>query len=363
MTVICLSGNSCGLIVKKIRDSERSESKTDSTKVSGVSTDPVSSENSKDIAAASSEALRARKYQYLEDISNKARENKERLLGGYWKLFQVYGGITTPNFGQNAAPSEWESHFARLDEWKRAMPDSITARVAMASSWVTYAWEVRGTDLANTVSDENVRIFRERIDKAKDELEKSKSLEKKCPEWYSTMLSVAQAEGWSHAKYDEVFEEGFNLEPTYYTLVDAKTVNLMPQWSGKAGDLARFVDDTSTRIDGDEGDIMYFEITSMLQPNYGGNIFRDTGLNWQRAKLGYAALKKHYGVDRRRKNMFMYLALHAGDVQASDGAEMEVGDDWDEGVWKSKKTFDNIRFGIQMMRKAKAFSATPTPRS
>ncbi len=59
------------------------------------------------------------------------------------------------------------------------MPDSITARVALAGSWVGYAADARGDGYADTVSQENWKLFKERVANAHNELIEAKKLEQK----------------------------------------------------------------------------------------------------------------------------------------------------------------------------------------
>jgi len=357
LVLLLLSSFGCGVVAKKLL-----EPKSPPTKVPGRSSLLVPSKDHDEVAIQSSEALKARKYEELEATANKARDGRQRLTGGFWKLNEIYRGIEFPNFGKNSAESEWQAHFARLQEWKKTIPESITARIALAQAWASYGFEARGEGYINSVSDENLHLFQERVDNARKELDEARPLNKNCPDWYVQMLRVGFAQGWSLSKYDSVFEEGFLIEPTYYLLQREKVQYLLPQWYGKEGDLGRFITENSARIDGVEGDIMYFELVSTMQAVFRSETTRMPGLNWAKIKRGYDELKNQYGVDKYRKNMFLYLAyFNHNDMPTADAAFKEVGDDWDPDVWGLKKAFDDMKAGMDMYHKAVAALPKESP--
>lgn len=218
--LIIISSFGCGAALRKAAQS----------KVAGITSTVDAASVYDQVSADSSQALKNQEFAKLEASANAARQGKERLVGGYWKLRAIYRAFESPNFKQNAADLEWQAHIARLESWKKEMPNSITARVALASAWLSYGVQARGEGYANTVSDANRKLFESRTQLAYEELNAARSLEPKCPEWYSVMLNVGQMQGWTRAKYDEVFEAGFALEPTYYPMAISKELYLLPQW-------------------------------------------------------------------------------------------------------------------------------------
>lgn len=319
----------------------------------------------------SSLALKAGKYEELSSKIDDARQTRERLRGGYWKLYALYKGISTPNVEMNATRSEWEDHLARLQEWKLKKPDSISARIALAQGLISYGFEARGSDTIDKISEESMRLFQQQVALGLKELLAAKQLTPKCPHWYQAMLRVGLAQGWNKAKYDEIFEEGFQLEPTYYHLPREKMTYLLPQWMGEDGDLSYFVNNLSERIGGDEGMIMYFELASTLWPIYDGNIWRKTGLEFSKAREGYVAMKRIYGVDRYRKNLLMAMTssnLMTGvpfgdkEIDGFEEALLEVGDDWDPEVWDTKERFEERKKFMSVTLQARKNAQTsPTP--
>lgn len=362
-TILCLfvysfilSLNSgCSLLSKQPIALKSQSSATDNEpkeKITVSSSKTDKSASLKGLSAYSSSALKAGEYQELSSQIDQARQTRERLRGGYWKLYAFYNGISTPNFEMNASPSEWQEHIARLEDWKAKMPDSVTARIALAQGLISYGFETRGSDTIDKISDESMRLFQQKVEMGLKELLSAKQLTPKCPHWYQAMLRVGLAQGWDKAKYDETFEEGFQLEPTYYHLPREKMTYLLPQWMGKEGDLSKFVNNLSERIGGDEGVIMYYELASTLWPIYHGDIWRKTGLEFSKAWDGYFAMKRIYGVDRYRKNLLLAMTANSlmsgvpfgdSEINRFEEALPEVGDDWDPEVWVTKERFEQVK--------------------
>ena len=110
------------------------------------------------------EHLKSGDFAWLEENIDRQRKKKERVQGAIWMLRASYSGLDGPDYySEEGTDEQWQAHFQNLEKWKAAYPDSITARVAAAKSWINYAWQARGGGYADTVSDENSRIFAERI--------------------------------------------------------------------------------------------------------------------------------------------------------------------------------------------------------
>jgi hypothetical protein len=356
---------SCGVAIKKIASLNPPngfhQQPADQTKVVATSSKVDGSVGVDELALYSGALLKKGKFEELDNNIAEARTTQDRLHGGYWKLYALYEGISVPNYDKNATPDEWKDHLARLEAWKTAMPNSVTPRISLAGALVNSGWLIRGSDTVDKISDESMRTFQTRAKMAEKELLDAKELKVKCPRWYETMLSVGLALSWKKAKYDQVFEEGFRLAPTYYHLPRQEMTYLLPQWMGEPGDIAKFVNDVSERIGGDEGSIIYYELSATLWPIYSNQIWEKTGLDRQRVKNGYNTLKRVYGIDRYRKNLWMAMlsGLTSGETPDPDQLEEavnEVGDDWDEKVWFTPERFEDrrktMRTLIDMMRKS-----------
>ncbi|KAF0244270.1 MAG: hypothetical protein FD167_3659, partial [bacterium] len=185
------------------------------------------------------------KFEELDKIAESLRASKETFPGGEWKLEVFYDAISSLNDAIN--DEFWEINIKTLETWVKERPESITARVALGSLWDQYAWKARGTGYASEVSEENFRLFYERLEKGEIVLNEAKKLPVKCPIWYEMMLSVAHSTGWDKEHYNRLFEEAIKTEPYYSQFYRGKIVYLLPQWYGERGDLEKFAEQTYQR--------------------------------------------------------------------------------------------------------------------
>ena len=180
--------------------------------------------------------LVAEKFDDLDRMAAQLRSEKTRSPGGEWKLVYFYGALDKPELSDK----DTLDHLAHLRHWIAQRPESITARVALATSLHRWAWEARGNGMANTVTAEGWRLFEERIQESLSVLKAAANLHEQCPQWYSEMMVVGLAESWDAAQMKEIFEAGIQYEPGYFRLYKQYANYLLPKWDGKPGDASAF---------------------------------------------------------------------------------------------------------------------------
>ena len=290
------------------------------------------------------------KFALLDRTASQIRTEKSRFPGGAWKLGALYGGLSTPPFGEKASEAEWKTHIEKLRTWERQSPDSITARVALGISLVEFAWKARGGGYSDTTTDRGMQLFKDRLDMAEEVLNSARKLRETCPHWYLVMLQIGLAQGWELSRFNQVFEQGTAVEPMYYYLYRLKAMFLMPRWYGKPGDWERFAEETYRSHKAREGAILYFLIASHMHDYYGDSFFKETSISWPRMKEGFAYLEKDYGVDNELLNEACKLAVLAGDRTTAKMLFDKIADNWQYSVWETMNKFES----------SKAWSHQPT---
>ena len=162
--------------------------------------------------------LARRDYAGLDDLASAARSSKDRVEGGAWKLYVIYDAAASPASGDRAGMDEWDSHIRVLEDWVKARPDSITARVALAESYRLAGWKARGHGFADTVTDAGWAKFDAQGLKAAATLLEAAKLPAKCPHWYFVMLELARDQGLGKEEIRQLFEGAIAFEPAYYHL-------------------------------------------------------------------------------------------------------------------------------------------------
>ena len=287
--------------------------------------------------------LMAKDFRSIDSAATVAREKKERLPGGYWKLDHIYEGLTgfyAEYKGQRVTDEMWTNRIEILKQWKIAMPESITARVALAQAYAGHGWFARGSGYANEVTQQDFETLHERLAMARRELEAARSINVQCPRWYREMLMIAMAESWSHEEFDELYNAAIKAEPNYLQAYLVKSEYLTPKWSGEEDDWQKFVDSLPSKLatlKDAEIDIIYLVVVvnKMREPSL--------SINWamiakDRIRNGFSGLDKKYGVDRRRLNQIAFVSVTCGDLDSARMAFERIGDERDPEVW-NEQTF------------------------
>jgi hypothetical protein len=278
------------------------------------------------------------KFDDLDRIAAEYRGEKSRLAGGDWKLRVFYDTLDAPQ----QTDKDSVDHIAHLERWMQERPQSITARVALATSLHRWAWVARGNGMANTVTADGWRLFGERIQRSQQVLESAAKLDAKCPQWYSEMMTVGLAQSWDAARMKDIFERGVQFEPGYYYLYLQYANYLLPKWDGKPGDASAFAKTSADDVGGDAGDELYFQIATILIKRGDGD-FPVKEMDWERIQRGYQALTAHYGATRRTKNQIAFMAYKFKDAAFARQQFELIGDHWAPGVWRDRQFFDRAR--------------------
>jgi hypothetical protein len=287
-------------------------------------------------------------FSQLDDIAETARSQKQRFLGGGWKLRAFYNALQGPG-SRTSTDDVWNAHVARLERWIAVSPNSSAPRVALAGAYLRFAWKARGNGPGETVTSEGWDHFEERVWKARKTLDDAKSISAANPQWYVEMETVALAQGWTRETTDKLVQEASNVEPDYFYFYNKHANYLLPKWYGKPGDSEDFLKSTADRIGGDQGDFIYFEVARDL--NCCRAKAQMPNLSWDRVKQGFAALEKLYGSSNQELNAFAFMAVRQGDNETAQQLFTRIGDNWDEVVWGNKDKFERSKATLSLAPK------------
>lgn len=287
--------------------------------------------------------LHKERFEQLDCLADRARSNKERFPGGMWKIHEMYKGLYDPAPDKHATENDWHDLMQLLQRWVETRPQSATARVALASAWIEYAGEARGTGYSNTVSASGWKLYEDRTAQAEKTLQQAATLKVRCPEWYVVMLNLAQNQSWEVKRLLALFDEALAFEPGYYYYGRAVAMLLEPKWSGEVGDTAKFMEKVADQMGGEKGDAFYFQVASSKDVICGCE--DQPQLSLERIERGYLAVEKEYGVSLLNLNRLGYLTLHVGgtDVALADKTLQRIGAQWDKATWGSQKAFEQTK--------------------
>ncbi len=207
-----------------------------------------------------------------------------------------------------------------------------------------FAWKARGNGLADTVTPDAWKLFKERVQQSRSILETAESLPVHDPKLYANLQVVALAQSWSRPQIDQLFQQAVSIEPLYFYYYNEQTNSLMPKWYGKPGEAEEFLHSAADHVGGPEGDFIYFRAAALE------NCCRSTqlpGLSWDRVKRGFAALDQLYGATNHQRNVVAYMAVAQHDREFAQQVVSVIGNDWDASVWHTKGQFETAKTAIQ----------------
>jgi len=307
---------------------------------------------------AIAQLLKQGEFAQLDCLADAARAGKTRFSGGAWKLRNIYTGLDEPRPG-HPTQEDWSRHFELMQQWQKQNPHSITARIALAESYVSWGWDARGTGYSESVSDSGWKLMADRVAKAKAALDANSDLAGKCPDWYIAMQLVAQAQSWDLARARALYERAVAFEPAYQYYYRIFAEYLQPKWEGQEGAAARFAEEAANKVGGEAGDILYYWIADTIvcacqDPEF-------SHFSWTRAQKGFAAMENKYGPSMVFVNSYALMAAKSDDMIAADPAFKRIGDEWDKDKWVTEVFFKSERdIATQMaplQMKAHAFRA------
>ncbi len=284
--------------------------------------------------------LAREQFHDLDCAADSVRSLKQRFASGAWKLHAIYRATQEPK--GHATEGDWNIHLKRMERWVKADPTSITARVAWANAYVSYAWDARGDGYANSVSANGWRLFNQRMARAQEILQEASILPSKCPEWYVVMLEIAKAEGWNREKESALFREAIAAEPGYYYFYRAQMSYLQPKWHGEEGEAEAFAEQAANQAGEAQGDALYFQIAAGVVCGCDADT-QLRKLSWPRIQKGYAEIEKQFGPSLANMNMLAYMAVQMEDSAVAYELFPKIGERWDEMVWKKKTYFDSCK--------------------
>jgi hypothetical protein len=300
--------------------------------------------------------LKGKDYDKLDELAAKLRSSKDHYPDGFWKLNEVYYALAVSNniYGlemfNNIPDTSFENRLAELQDWVKAKPESITARVALANVQVDYAWDARGGDHADKVKDEGWHLFGERLNEAAKTLLEITNMNDKCPTYWTLMISVGLGKQLPKEQLEDIFNQAIASEPDFVGYYVSRANFLLPRWYGSKGEWENELAKSADKMGGDDGDALYAQVVwSLNRHTYFDNIFKENNLSWPRVKKGFEVLERRYPNSLAVKNEGAYLAVFARDAQGAREFFDETKGQMDKTIWKSQGEFRSYATYAYMM--------------
>ena len=245
------------------------------------------------------ELLLSGQFEKLEKIATDFRTSKEEFSDGEWKLSVLYDGLSY--YLKNASEENWVNRLEKLKQWVQKKPNSVTAHVAMTECLVGYAFFGRTQKWSRDVSENQWKLFYDRMNEAIDVLNEVKGSRENYPEWTAAYQRITFG-NWDRGKYETQFKEAISKEPTYNMCYFRKALTLLPWWYGNPGEWEQFARAAADKVGGIEGDILYARIVWFLDSRVPGPILAETpSIDYKRVFKGANEIAK-FNFNKRKKN-------------------------------------------------------------
>ncbi len=279
-----------------------------------------------------------KRFDELEKLAAELRADKSLFRDGSWKIRQFYISLERSDDEPDKA---WKATGQIHQEWIKAKPASITAQVAYANFFVNYAWFVRGSGYASSVSERENFSFEKRLDSALEILKTSRAFPEKDPMWWNVALTTALGQAWPKKAFDQLVDEAVAFEPTYQRHDYQRAYSLLPRWYGEPGDWEAYAMKAAERKGG-LGAEVYARIVINLRP-FHGQIFRESKASWPKTKEGLQQLRRKYPDSLEFINEGALLATMASDqVYAKEMFDL-LGDTYLPSVFPKPASFAHYR--------------------
>lgn len=320
-----------------------------------VGTEPLAWNDTEvaDFSAGIRQLIGRRDFAALDALAASLRESNARFnKGGGWKIHTFYIVVTKPRYEDTTG---WKAHIDLVQTWKKSMPDSITAMVALGRTHLAYAWFARGSGYAPNVSPIAWPIFQKHVGLALAEVQQAAKLRDRCHGYYDLLLNVGKAEGWAQNRFEEAFRQAIAFDNTYPYFYMAKAEYLLPRWHGKPGELKEFLDSFIPTLGEEQGLKLYYLVVSSIHDlSWETDFFGANGISWKQTKRGFLKHQEEHGASRLRVNGFAQMAHTARDAQAACNTFQRLlgPNDFEPDVWGTRENFEgNKNMALNVMCK------------
>lgn len=256
-------------------------------------------------------------FKRLDSLAKHYRESQARTPSGIWKLTEFYKGlmgVLAYTEERTDANRHYEIVEGKIKKWIAQNPKSSTAHIMYAGLFIEVGWEIRGGGYINTVNKNDYKIFRAKLERAREILNKSKSFAYKDPYWYYLMFRIIKGGEFSPLLQDAVIQEAIKKHPYYYEIYFGAMHALTPRWGGSIDEMEKFARQAIQSSKAKEGTSMYVRTYWANRRIFKDQLFKKSKINWSMMSRSMDDVLARYP-DQWNINNFAYFSCLARDKQ------------------------------------------------
>ena len=250
---------------------------------------------------------------------------------------------------------DWSKSAARVKAIKDQYPKEPAGALLEASYWMNYAWNVRGSGFANTVSPDAWKLFYERLEKAEKVILDSRDYASAYPGWYKLLIAVQKQLGRPAPDLDKVFFEAmyrFRPQQGATNIAIEMLTYLLPKWGGNWDTVETMINWMTEHTKEDLGTGIYsvlYEFAIANEFTETKKAFKETHATWSKLKRSIQDNIKRFPESVSLKAGLMVWSCTAEDYKTYADARRTLRKDaFDKVGWNRSLSFEacDIKAGL-----------------
>jgi hypothetical protein len=291
----------------------------------------------KEISNKAEQFFYTQNFNAINEMDDQYRNSQSRLPDGRWNLTFIYSNIGSVS--SRGAESEWKNKLKLVNNWINKTPNHAAPYLAKADILIGYAWDARGSDWANTVTDHQWILFNTRIQEARKVLEDSSSITATHPYWFLEMEIIAKAQSWPVDKFQKLYNSASDMYPTYYFIHFRAADYYQPRWHGSKQKLREFINAAVDKSKDKEGMTLYTRIYWSQLWALKENTFANGYAEWPIMKQGFEDIMRDYPTSTWNLNAYAYYSCMAKDWETTKKLINKIGNEPHLSIWESKEKY------------------------
>jgi len=288
--------------------------------------------------------LLERKFDELDELAEELLDKKSKYPTASWKLVDIYRGIDDDIQSRDIAGFEMRENL--INDWIKAKPNSITAKIALMAVNISYAWAYRGSGVSSTVTRIGRQKFKEKLQKVIQIGDQLRSINASDPTLYNYLIVAYNGAGKSNQDIIILAAEAERIAPDYYPVYYKVMNALLPKWGGSYALTSAFIKSVVDNDKLQQTPEMYYWLIRYIKSEINDDKYGYYGFDWELIQKSFQAYSENYDVVDSDMHLMAKLASLHGDRESARKYFSESTGNWNHlarSVWGEKRIFKRFQ--------------------
>ena len=282
-------------------------------------------------------------YDEIERLAELCRNPEERFASHRSPLWLLYAALRNV---EKRDKQHYAERIEELEKWVANSPNSLTARVALANVLKDYAYFVRGSGFADTVSERRFKVFHEQLSRAEKVLLRLDESVPRDVGYYAARIIIGNGLDAGREEAVEWALAAAELDPWNQSATSNAAMFFLQRWNGQPGDLVKLAEALAEATRDECGEGQYARVVMGVHGLTGRRTFAEDNFSWERTRQGLADLRERFPESQFILSEQCRLACMAFDRDLAQACFAEIGDDPDLMMWNTIETYEQHRLAM-----------------